>query len=497
MTFKDLSKIISLVSNNEKNRMIHRQDHFSASVHIQQSLERLSHIPFWVWADSIKHRDLYVQTQANCCFNHIIGLPQKNDKEYPLFDSEKLVIDAIENNQHIWIKKARGIGITELILRYLAWKCMSSNELDGKSIFLVSGTREEFSNNIKIRLAKLFERNFPNMRFESKYTELWLNNTWIKVFPTKRIQDLRGYTDVSYLFIDEADYFEPAEQNELEYVIKSYEEKSKCKIILASTPNRPDYLFARIEKNEIFKDFFHKLFLDYTHGLGKIFDTDFIQRERERNETYFEREYNLKYLGKIGNVFPLVDIDKATQLGIQYKDLATNPFALHIGGVDFGFSSSVTALYIAELDPQLQIVRIITGKEYDKKTPSEIANDMFSLHTQIPNLSWFVDGANRGAVNECKSKYGESLNWEKVEDINIEDDCIIPVNFGKEHKQMLQHLYQLLTKQKLAIDPKYDKLILSLKTAYAEEFNLDKTSTVHNDHLDSLRLLCKGVLFEL
>jgi hypothetical protein len=260
---------------------------------------------------------------------------------------------------------------------------------------------------------------------------------------------------------------------------------------LASTPNRPDYLFVLIEKNEIFKDFFHKIFLEYTHGLGKIFDTDFIQRERERNETYFEREYNLKYLGKIGNVFPLADIDKTIQLGIQYKDLPINPFALHLGGVDFGFSSSVTALYIAELDPQLQIIKIIAGKEYDKKTPSEIAYDMFQLHTQIPNLSWFVDGANRGAVNECKSKYGESLDWEKVEDINIENDCIIPLNFGKEHKQMLQHLYQLLTKQKVAIDPKYDKLILSLKTASAEEFNLDKTSTVHNDHLDSLRLLCR------
>jgi len=97
---------------------------------------------------------------------------------------------------------------------------------------------------------------------------------------------------------------------------------------------------------------------------------------------------------------------------------------------------------------------------------------MFQLHIQIPNLSWFVDGANHWAINECKSKYGESLDWEKVEDINIEDDCIIPVNFGKEHKQMLQHLYQLLTKQKLAIDPKYEKLILSSKTAYAEEFSL-------------------------
>ena len=72
--------------------------------------------------------------------------------------------------------------------------------------------------------------------------------------------------------------------------------KVNAKLYWPAHPIEPDYLFARIEKNEIFKDFFHKIFLDYTHGLGKIFDTDFIQRERERNETYFEREYNLQIL---------------------------------------------------------------------------------------------------------------------------------------------------------------------------------------------------------
>ncbi len=97
--------------------------------------------------------------------------------------------------------------------------------MEGKSIFLVSGTLEDFSNNIKIRLETLSERNFPNVKFESKYTELTIGKTWIKVFPTKRIRDLRGYTDVSYLFIDDADYFDPAEQFELEYVIKAYEKK--------------------------------------------------------------------------------------------------------------------------------------------------------------------------------------------------------------------------------------------------------------------------------
>ena len=72
---------------------------------------------------------------------------------------------------------------------------------------------------------------------------------------------------------------------------------------------------------------------------------------------------------------------------------------------------------------------------------------------------------------------------------------MIPVSFAKEHKQMLEHTYQLLTKQKLAIPSKFDRLILSLKTAHANEWNLDKNVSVHNDDLDALRLLLKGVKF--
>jgi hypothetical protein len=37
----------------------------------------------------------------------------------------------------------------------------------------------------------------------------------------------------------------------------------------------------------------------------------------------------------------------------------------------------------------------VRGRKYDKKTSSEIANDMHSLHRQIPHLRWFIDGANR------------------------------------------------------------------------------------------------------
>lgn len=57
-------------------------------------------------------------------FNDIIGLPVKNGKEHPIYDYELDVIDKIENNRNVWIKKASGIGCTTLLLRYLTWKIL-------------------------------------------------------------------------------------------------------------------------------------------------------------------------------------------------------------------------------------------------------------------------------------------------------------------------------------------------------------------------------------
>ena len=77
--------------------------------------------PFWI-PDKDKHDLEYLIENGNCCFNHIIGLPVKNGIEHPIYDYELDVVDKIENHRNVWIKKASGIGATELILRYLTWK---------------------------------------------------------------------------------------------------------------------------------------------------------------------------------------------------------------------------------------------------------------------------------------------------------------------------------------------------------------------------------------
>lgn len=99
--------------------------------------------PFWIW-DKEKHDVEFLITNGQCCFNHIVGLPEKNDKEFPIFNFQKLIYDAVEQNQNIWILKSRGIGLTTFLVRYLAWKILSSSELDDKSIFIITGTRENF-----------------------------------------------------------------------------------------------------------------------------------------------------------------------------------------------------------------------------------------------------------------------------------------------------------------------------------------------------------------
>jgi hypothetical protein len=57
---------------------------------------------------------------------------------------------------------------------------------------------------------------------------------------------------------------------------------------------------------------------------------------------------------------------------------------------------------------------------------------------------------------------------------------------------MLSNLHVIVSKGYLAVDPKYDKLLTSLGTSYANELTLDKEQTSYNDLLDSLRLSLKG-----
>ena len=56
---------------------------------------------------------------------------------------------------------------------------------------------------------------------------------------------------------------------------------------------------------------------------------------------------------------------------------------------------------------------------------------------------------------------------------------------------MLAHLAMLISKEHLAIPAKFDKLIVSLRTAYANEYSLDKEQTSYDNIIDATRLSSK------
>ena len=70
---------------------------------------------------------------------------------------------------------------------------------------------------------------------------------------------------------------------------------------------------------------------------------------------------------------------------------------------------------------------------------------------------------------------------------------VLPVNFSTENKQMLAHLHILINKEYLAIPKEWDKLIISLRTAYANEYSLDREQTSYSDTLDALRLSARCI----
>jgi hypothetical protein len=65
------------------------------------------------------------------------------------------------------------------------------------------------------------------------------------------------------------------------------------------------------------------------------------------------------------------------------------------------------------------------------------------------------------------------------------------VNFNQEHKEMLGQCKLFLEKGHIAINPVFDKLVISLRTAVAEENILDKECTSYIDIFDAYRLALK------
>ena len=128
--------------------------------------------------------------------------------------------------------------------------------------------------------------------FDTKETVIELNGVHIEAYPSHHLDAMRGLANLSFIYIDEGDFFPPGQKQDARDVSERYIGKSNPWIVLVSTPNAPEGLFERIEKEPESTCLYKRLFLDYTYGLDRIYTVSEI--DAAKASPSFEREYNLK-----------------------------------------------------------------------------------------------------------------------------------------------------------------------------------------------------------
>jgi hypothetical protein len=74
VVFKDLQKLVQHSQQQKENKT-------------KELFQRLQGKSFWIW-NIVEHKQEDVKTYGNCCFNHIIGLPEKDGINKPLYEYE-------------------------------------------------------------------------------------------------------------------------------------------------------------------------------------------------------------------------------------------------------------------------------------------------------------------------------------------------------------------------------------------------------------------------
>ena len=339
-------------------------------------------------------------------FNHIIGLPQKDGKDKPLYDYEQIIFDSLvtqTGNKHLWIKKATGLGVSELMLRFMAWLCLKDNALSGSQMCIVTGPRIDLAIALIDRMKKLFANtNSKGLAtvFDTKETVIELNGVKIEAFPSHHLDAMRGLPNVSFILLDEADFFPPGQQQDARDVSERYIAKSNPYIVMVSTPNAPEGLFEGIEKESEDTCLYKRIFLDYTYGIGKIYTAEEIRKAKASPS--FEREYNLKYLGKIGNVFHTKEA--AIEKGRKYNpdDFTTfYSFTSRSMGIDPAYGSSAFGIVVTQWVDGF--VQILYAEEYQRPDYNEMLSVAYGLMSKYGIDMVYVDGANPSFIKIAKA----------------------------------------------------------------------------------------------
>lgn len=457
---------------------------------------KITNKPFWLW-NKDQDKQEFDKHNGACCFNHVVGLPEKNGILHPLYPFQKEVIDNLEKYRRLYVLKASAIGITTLLLRYIVYRCLFDDSWKGKNVVIVTSPRQELSIDLMRRIRALF----PTIYFDTKETVLELNGVRIEAFPSHNTRSLRGIKDCIFVLADEAAFWNQGfESDEARTVIERMIPKSNPYIALVSTPNRPGDLMEKIRDEPDEVCLYKRMYLDYRVGINTIFtDQELTQM---RKSVSWDREMCLKFLGATGNVLAPVTIEKMIEKGKKYDPDQSVPFSRKAMGVDAGWASSKFGVTVVRMTNKLEV---LYSEEFANATFDQMINRLLNLKRALYVDRIYVDMSNSVVIRSLKEHLSERTDYQKhIEELRKSHFAggdnndyllcywmsVIPVNFGAGGgSRLLEHMKELAEMNAIAINPRFTKLITSLRSATAIEMKLDKDVTAHNDILDSFLLV--------
>ena len=177
----------------------------------------------------------------------------------------------------------------------------------------------------------------------------------------------------------------------------------------------PEGLMQTIENEPSNSCLYHRIKLDYRYGLSKIYSLKDI--EIAKQSPSFDREYDLKYLGKVGNLYSQLSIQNAIERRRDYDPDSINQLSEKYMCIDPAFSSSKFAILVAEWLKSEIMINIVYADELDKPNYEEVINHIFRLVKQLGNIKNIgVDGSNPELIVSLKKKIDEKYDWKYIQE---------------------------------------------------------------------------------
>ena len=148
--------------------------------------------------------------------------------------------------------------------------CLRNDDYKNNQMYIVTGPNIDSVIKLIKRMKALFEPKI-HVTFDSKETVLELNGCTIEAYPSNHIDAYRALDNPKFILIDEGDFFRKGEQDDVRHFSERFFAKSDPYIVMVSTPNAPDGLVEKIEKEPEETCIYKRLLLDYTYGLDKIY----------------------------------------------------------------------------------------------------------------------------------------------------------------------------------------------------------------------------------